>query len=82
MSLRAVLNEAEESMFRDSKYMKRMRFEIISLFRKVSLVFRCSIIRRAMEAGQVEIITHNLRDFTHDKQERSMIRRMVVGRAW
>lgn len=50
--------------------MKRMRFEILSLFpESFRSYFDVSIIKRAVEAGQVEIITHNLRDFTHDRHK-------------
>lgn len=45
-----------------------MRFDIISLFpESFTSYFGVSILKRAQEAGLIEIHTHQLRDFTHDK---------------
>lgn len=45
-----------------------MRFDIISLFpESFTSYFGVSILKRAEEAGLIEIHTHQLRDFTHDK---------------
>ncbi len=50
--------------------MKIMRFEILSLFpESFHSYLSVSILKRAQEAGQIEIITHNLRDFTHDRHK-------------
>ena len=45
-----------------------MRFDIVSLFpESFGGYFGVSILKRAQEAGAIEIVTHNLRDYTHDK---------------
>jgi len=45
-----------------------MRFDILSLFpRMFDSVFGESIVRRAIEAGHVEIAVHNIRDWALDK---------------
>lgn len=45
-----------------------MRFDIVTIFPEIFRgVFDFGIIRRAVEAGIVEIIVHDLRDFTHDR---------------
>lgn len=47
-----------------------MRFDIISLFpESFTSYFGVSILKRAAEDGRIEIHTHNLRDFTHDKHK-------------
>jgi len=50
--------------------MKHMRFEILSLFpESFQAYFGVSIMKRAQETRQVEIILHNPRDFTHDRHK-------------
>jgi tRNA (guanine37-N1)-methyltransferase len=50
--------------------MKKLRFEILSLFpESFHSYFGVSILKRAQEAGQIEIVTHNPRDFTHDRHK-------------
>ena len=45
-----------------------MRFDIITIFPEIFReVFDFGIIRRAREAGLIEIVTHDLRDYTHDR---------------
>ena len=45
-----------------------MRFDIITIFPEIFRgVFDFGIIRRAVEAGLVEIAIHDLRDYTHDR---------------
>ncbi len=45
-----------------------MRFDILSLFpESFHSYFDVSILKRARETGRVEMIVHNLRDFTHDR---------------
>ncbi|MHB1295598.1 MAG: tRNA (guanosine(37)-N1)-methyltransferase TrmD [Anaerolineae bacterium] len=45
-----------------------MRFDILTLFPAIfDSVFRESIVKRAAEAGQVDIAVHNIRDYTTDK---------------
>jgi len=45
-----------------------MRFDIITIFPEIfSGVFDFGIVRRAVEAGLIEIHAHDLRDFTSDK---------------
>ena len=45
-----------------------MRFDILSLFPGLfDSVFAESIVRRACDAGLVEIALHNIRDYAHDK---------------
>ncbi|HET8678268.1 MAG TPA: tRNA (guanosine(37)-N1)-methyltransferase TrmD [Blastocatellia bacterium] len=45
-----------------------MRFEIITIFPEIFReVFDFGIIRRAREAGLIEILVHDLRDYTHDR---------------
>ncbi len=45
-----------------------MRFDILTLFPGMfESVFRESIVKRAMESGQVTIRVHNIRDYTTDK---------------
>lgn len=47
-----------------------MRFDIISLFpESFSSYFGVSILKRAVENRLIEIHTHQLRDFTHDKHK-------------
>lgn len=47
-----------------------LRFEIISLFpESFTSYFSVSMLKRAQEAGLIEIHTHNLRDFAHDKHK-------------
>lgn len=45
-----------------------MRFDILTLFPEMfESVFRESIVRRAVEAGQVTIAVHNIRDYATDR---------------
>jgi tRNA (guanine37-N1)-methyltransferase len=45
-----------------------MRFDIITIFPEIFReVFDFGIIRRAREAGLIEIAVHDLRDYTHDR---------------
>lgn len=45
-----------------------MRFDIVTIFPEIfHRVFEFGIIRRAVEAGLVEINTHDLRDYTYDR---------------
>ena len=45
-----------------------MRFDIITIFPEIFRgVFEFGIIRRAVEAGLIEIKIHDLRDYTHDR---------------
>jgi tRNA (guanine37-N1)-methyltransferase len=45
-----------------------MRFDIITIFPEIfKSVFDFGIIRRAIEAGLVEVCTHDLRDYTYDR---------------
>ncbi|HJQ68915.1 MAG TPA: tRNA (guanosine(37)-N1)-methyltransferase TrmD [Blastocatellia bacterium] len=45
-----------------------MRFDIITIFPEMFReVFDFGIIRRAREAGLIEIVVHDLRDYTHDR---------------
>ena len=45
-----------------------MRFDIITIFPEIFReVFDFGIIRRAREAGLIEILIHDLRDYTHDR---------------
>jgi tRNA (guanine37-N1)-methyltransferase len=45
-----------------------MRFDIITIFPEIfSGVFDFGIVRRAVEAGLIEIHLHDLRDYTHDR---------------
>jgi tRNA (guanine37-N1)-methyltransferase len=45
-----------------------MRFDIITIFPEIFRgVFEFGIIRRAVEAGLIEIRIHDLRDYTHDR---------------
>jgi tRNA (guanine37-N1)-methyltransferase len=47
-----------------------MRFDIISIFpESFTSYFGASILKRAQAKGLIEIHTHNLRDFTHDKHK-------------
>jgi tRNA (guanine37-N1)-methyltransferase len=47
-----------------------MRFDIISLFpESFESYFKVSILKRAQEKGLIEIVTHQLRDFAHDKHK-------------
>lgn len=47
-----------------------MRFEILSLFpESFHSYLSVSILKRAQETGQIEIITHNPRDFTRDRHK-------------
>lgn len=48
-----------------------MRFDIVSIFpESLTTYFGVSILKRAQEAGHIEIVTHNLRDYTQDKHSR------------
>ena len=45
-----------------------MRFDIITIFPEIfTAVFDSGIVRRAAEAGLIEIRIHDLRDYTHDR---------------
>ena len=45
-----------------------MRIDILCLFPEMLVSpFEQSIIKRAKDKGIVEIVTHNIRDYTHDK---------------
>ena len=45
-----------------------MRFDIVTIFPEIFRgVFEFGIIRRAVEAGLIEIAIHDLRDYTHDR---------------
>jgi len=45
-----------------------MRFDIITIFPEIfSRVFDFGIVRRAVEAGLIEIRVHDLRDYAHDR---------------
>ena len=45
-----------------------MRFDIITIFPEIfSEVFDFGIVRRAVEAGLIDIHIHDLRDYTHDR---------------
>ncbi|MFZ2299627.1 MAG: tRNA (guanosine(37)-N1)-methyltransferase TrmD, partial [Candidatus Moraniibacteriota bacterium] len=47
-----------------------MRFDIISIFpESFASYFGVSMLRRAQEDGLIEIHTHNLRDFAHDRHK-------------
>lgn len=47
-----------------------MRFDIITLFpESLTAYFGVSILKRAQENSLIEIHTHQLRDFTHDKHQ-------------
>lgn len=47
-----------------------MRFDIISLFpESFESYFGASILKRAKQAGLIEVVTHNLRAYTHDKHQ-------------
>jgi tRNA (guanine37-N1)-methyltransferase len=47
-----------------------MRFDIISLFPEGMVpYFGVSILKRAQENGLIEIVTHQLRDYAHDKHQ-------------
>ena len=47
-----------------------MRFDIISLFpESFAAYFGVSILKRAQENGLIQIYTHQLRDFAHDKHK-------------
>ena len=47
-----------------------MRFDIISIFPESFMsYFGVSMLKRAQEDGLIEIYTHNLRDFAHDKHK-------------
>jgi tRNA (guanine37-N1)-methyltransferase len=53
-------------MVRDPK--SSMRFDIVTIFPEIFRgVFEFGIIRRAVEAGLVEIKVHDLRDYTYDR---------------
>jgi tRNA (guanine37-N1)-methyltransferase len=43
-----------------------MRIDIITIFPEIFTPLEKSIVKRAREAGRVEIVVHNLRDFTSD----------------
>ena len=45
-----------------------MRFDIVSIFpESFSGYFGVSILKRAQEAGLIKVVTHNLREYTHDR---------------
>jgi len=45
-----------------------MRFDIVTIFPEIFReVFDFGIIRRAREAGLIEVVVHDLRDYTHDR---------------
>lgn len=44
-----------------------MRIDIITLFPEMFAPLECSIIRRARDAGRIEIVLHQLRDYATDK---------------
>jgi tRNA (guanine37-N1)-methyltransferase len=47
-----------------------MRFDIISLFpESFAAYFAVSILKRAREKNLIEIATHQLRDYAHDKHK-------------
>jgi tRNA (guanine37-N1)-methyltransferase len=47
-----------------------MRIDILCLFPEMFISpFDCSIIKRARERGLVEVVVHNIRDYTHDKHD-------------
>jgi tRNA (guanine37-N1)-methyltransferase len=49
-----------------------MRFDIITIFPEIFRgVFEFGIIRRAVEAGLIEIMVHDLRDYTHDRHRQT-----------
>ncbi|HKY04963.1 MAG TPA: tRNA (guanosine(37)-N1)-methyltransferase TrmD [Blastocatellia bacterium] len=49
-----------------------MRFEIITIFPEIFRgVFEFGIVRRAVEAGLVEIVVHDLREYTHDRHRQT-----------
>jgi tRNA (guanine37-N1)-methyltransferase len=46
-----------------------MRFDIVTIFPEIFRgVFEFGIIRRAVEAGLIEIKVHDLRDYTYDRR--------------
>lgn len=54
----------------NSSFFSKMRFDIISLFpESFTSYFGVSILKRAVEDGLIEMHTHHLRDFTHDKHK-------------
>jgi|SRR3989338_350861 len=47
-----------------------MRFDIITIFPQIfDSYFGESILKRAQKNGKIEIVAHNLRDYTHDKHK-------------
>jgi len=45
-----------------------MRIDILCLFPEMlTSPFDCSIVKRARERGLVEVVVHNIRDYSHDK---------------
>ena len=47
-----------------------MRYDILTLFPHIfDSYFNESILKRAQEAGKIEIVTHNIRDFANDKHK-------------
>src|SRR5277367_4859078 len=45
-----------------------MRFDIITIFPGLFAgIFEHGVIKRAVAGGLVEVVTHDLRDFTHDR---------------
>jgi len=45
-----------------------MRIDILCLFPEMlTSPFDCSIVKRARERGVVEVVVHNIRDYSHDK---------------
>lgn len=54
------------AQFRDTRFV--MRFDIVTIFPEIFRgVFEFGIIRRAVEAGLIEIKIHDLRDHTYDR---------------
>lgn len=46
----------------------KMRIDILCLFPEMlSSPFDCSIVKRARDRGLVEVVVHNIRDYSHDK---------------
>lgn len=47
-----------------------MRFDIITIFPEMfASVFSGGVVKRALEKGLLEVLVHNLRDFTHDRHK-------------
>lgn len=61
-------NEAAGSGKLRFRFKSEMRFDVITIFPEIfSGVFDFGIVRRAVEAGLIEIHVHDLRDYTSDK---------------